>query len=311
MSDGQQRSRAWLWVLIGTASFFVFFLAIFGLLYASLRAQRGEIGGGFGDKIGVVDLEGVIIEPKDVVDDLRDFADDDSVKAIVLHVNTPGGGAAASEEIYREVLRIRDGDPERKKKPKRIVASIETVGASGGYYVSSATNKIFADNASIVGSIGVIAEWYNYGDLLKWAKLKNIVIKAGEFKDTGNPARDMTPAEQAYMQSMIDNMHTQFIAAVAVGRHMKPEDLKPIADGRVWTGQEAMALKLVDQIGDYRSAVLDTARAVGIKGDPNIVRHEKNKRTLLDLVAGTDLSQWIPDKAKLLQSNVGLYYLWK
>jgi len=309
MSDG--RSRAWLWVLIGSASFLVFFLAIFGLLYASLRTQRGDMGSAFGEKIGVVDLEGVIIEPKDVVDDLRDFADDDSIKAIVLHVNTPGGGAAASEEIYREVLRIRDGDPERKKKPKRIVAAIETVGASGGYYVSSATNKIFADNASIVGSIGVIAEWYNYGDLLKWAKLKNIVIKAGEFKDTGNPARDMTPAERAYMQGMIDNMHQQFIQAVATGRKMKVDDLKPIADGRVWTGQDAMGLKLVDQIGDFRAAVLDTARSVGIKGDPNIVRHDKNKRTLLDLLAGTDLSQWIPDRSKFLQSNVGFYYLWK
>src|ERR1041385_6940350 len=108
MSDG--RSRAWLWVLIGSASFLIFFLAIFGLLYASLRTQRGDMASAFGEKIGVVDLEGVIIEPKDVVDDLRDFADDDSIKAIVLHVNTPGGGAAASEEIYREVLRIRDGD---------------------------------------------------------------------------------------------------------------------------------------------------------------------------------------------------------
>src|ERR1041385_7192981 len=150
MSDG--RSRAWLWVLIGSASFLIFFLAIFGLLYASLRTQRGDMASAFGEKIGVVDLEGVIIEPKDVVDDLRDFADDDSIKAIVLHVNTPGGGAAASEEIYREVLRIRDGDPERKKKPKRIVASIETVGASGGYYVSSATHRIFAANASNAGS---------------------------------------------------------------------------------------------------------------------------------------------------------------
>src|SRR5208283_2282797 len=109
----------------------------------------------------------------------------------------------------------------RSQKKKRIVASIETVGASGAYYVSSATNKIFADDASIVGSIGVIAQWVNYEELMKWAKLKDITLKAGEFKDTGSPTRDMTPAERAYMQGIIDDMHVQFIHSVASGRHLK------------------------------------------------------------------------------------------
>jgi protease IV len=161
----------------------------------------------------VVDLDGVILSPEPVVGELKKFNDDSSIKAIILHINSPGGGVAASEEIYREVKRIHE------KKKKRIVASIETVGASGAYYVASASNKIYADNGSIVGSIGVIAEWVNYGDLLKWAKLKSIVFKTGEFKDTGNPARDLTPAEQAYMQSLIDNMFGQFVQAVADGRH--------------------------------------------------------------------------------------------
>src|SRR5207237_3452720 len=116
----------------------------------------------------------------------------------IIHVNTPGGGAAASEEIYQAVKRIRD------EKKKRIVAAIETVGASGGYYVSSATNKIFADQASIVGSIGVIAEWVNYGDLLHWAKMKEIILKTGEFKDTGNPTRDLTAATKEYLQALLN-----------------------------------------------------------------------------------------------------------
>ena len=175
-------------------------------------------------------------------------------------MNSPGGGAAASEEIYREVLRIRD------VKKKRIVASIETVGASGAYYVSSATNKIFADQASIVGSIGVIAEWYNYEELIKWAKLKAIVLKAGEFKDTGSPVRDMTPAERAYMQGLIDNMHGQFIHSVAEGRHMKDAEVLSLADGKVWTGEQAMPLKLIDQIGDFRAAIADTAKVCGHQG---------------------------------------------
>src|SRR6202142_3819318 len=210
MAEG--RSRIWVWFLVGGGLFALFVVAVVTLVYFSFGSRNEESFSGFGSKIAVVDLEGVIISPKQVVKQLKQFADDDSVKAIIIHVNSPGGGVAASEEIYREVKRIRD------EKKKRIVASIETVGASGAYYVSSATNKIYADNGSIVGSIGVIAEWVNYGDLLKWAKLKNVVFKTGEFKDTGNPARDVTPAEQAYMQSLIDNMFGQFVKAVADGR---------------------------------------------------------------------------------------------
>ena len=232
------------------------------------------------------------------------YADDSSIKAIIIHVDSPGGGAAASEEIYREVLRIRD----EKKKP--IVASIETVGASGAYYVSSATNKIFADNASIVGSIGVIAEWYNYEELMKWAKLQQITLKAGEFKDTGSPTRPMTPEERAYMQGLIDNMHSQFIHSVAVGRKMKDEDVRALANGKVWTGEEAMPLKLIDQIGDFRAAVDDTAKSVGIKGEPTLVRPEKERKSMLDLLFG-DVSDYLPSRAKLMETNVGFYYLWK
>jgi protease-4 len=293
-----------LWVVLGGGAFSLFLVGICTLVYISLSAKEQDGFSGFGDKIAVVDLEGVILSPKDVVEQLRKFADDDTVKAIVLHVNSPGGGAAASEEIYREVLRIRD------EKKKRIVASIETVGASGAYFVSSATNKIFADNASIVGSIGVIAQWYNYEELIKWAKLKAITLKAGEFKDTGSPTRPMTPEEQAYMQGLIDNMHAQFIHSVAVGRKMKDEDVRALANGKVWTGQEAMPLKLVDQIGDFRTAVEDTATSVGIKGEPTIVRPEKRRQGLLDLMFG-DVSEYLPDPATTLQSNVGFYYLWK
>jgi protease IV len=303
MSD-QPRSRLFLWVLLGGGAFFLFLVAIFALVYFSVRSQQKDSFGGFGDKIGVVDLEGVIITPKDVVEQLRKYGDDSSIKAIIIHVDSPGGGAAASEEIYREVLRIRD------EKKKRIVASIETVGASGAYFVSSATSKIFADNASIVGSIGVIAEWYNYEELMKWAKLQQITIKAGEFKDTGSPTRPMTPEERAYMQGLIDNMHSQFIHCVAVGRKMKDDDVRTLANGKVWTGEQAIPLKLVDQIGDFRAAIDDTAKAVGIKGEPTLVRPEKERKSMLDLLFG-DISDYLPNRAKLMETNVGFYYLWK
>ena len=300
----QPRARMFLWILLGGGVLALFLVGIFATLFLSLHTEQQDGFSGFGDKIGVVDLEGVILSPKDAVEQLRKFADDSTIKAIVLHVNSPGGGAAASEEIYREVLRIRN------EKKKRIVASIETVGASGAYYVSSASNKIYADNGSIVGSIGVIAEWVNYGDLLKWAKLKSIVFKTGEFKDTGNPARDLTPAEQAYMQSLIDNMFGQFVQAVADGRGMKFDDVKAIANGKVWTGEQALSMKLIDKVGDFQAVVRDTAKAVGISGEPTLVHPEKDRRTLLDLMLG-DVSQYLPDTEKMLEQHVGFYYLWK
>ena len=299
----EKRSRTFLWIVIGGGAFFLFVLAVFALVYVTLHAGK-DTSLAFGDKIGVVDLEGVILSPNPVVQQLKKFGDDDSIKAIILHVNSPGGGVAASEEIYREVKRIRDD------KKKRIVAAIETVGASGAYYVSSATNKIYADNGSIVGSIGVIAQWVNYGQLLQWAKLKDMTLKAGEFKDTGSPTRDMTPAEREYLQGMIDNMHGQFIKAVADGRNMKFEDVKSIANGKVWTGQQALPMKLVDQLADFQAAVDDTAKAVNIKGEPVLVRPEKDRKTLSDLLFG-DISDWIPTREKLMDQHIGFYYMWK
>ena len=176
-------------------------------------------------------------------------------------MNSPGGGVAASEEMYREVKRVRD------QKKKRIVASIETVGASGAYYVSSATNKIYADSGSVVGSIGVISEWVNYGDLMRWAQLKPEVLKVGEYKDTGDPTREMTPKERAYLQGLIDNMYGQFVKAVAEGRHAKLRHQghrrRAGLDRRTGPG-----LKMIDQIGDFEAAVDETAKSVGITGKP-------------------------------------------
>ncbi len=302
-NEGQ--SRTLLWIVIGGGAFFLFLIAVFTLVYVSMRGQRGDGFGGFGEKIAVVDIEGVIMQPKTVAEQLKRYGDDSSIKAIILHINTPGGGVAASQEMYDAVKRVRD------QKKKRIVASIETVGASGGYYVASAANKIYADPGSVVGSIGVIAQWVNYGDLMRWAKLKDVTLKAGELKDAGNPSREMTPEEKAYFQSLIDDMHGQFIHAVAEGRKMKEADVKAIANGRVWTGEQALQLKLIDQVGDFQTCVEDTAKSVGIKGEPTLVRAEKERKTVLDLLFG-DASELVPDlKAKVLQNNPSFFYLWK
>jgi protease IV len=304
MAD-QNNSRTLLWVVVGGGAFFLFLMAVFTLVYVAARSDDGtEFSGGFGSKIAVVKIEGVILEPEELLAQLKKYGEDDSIKAIVLHVNTPGGGVAASQEVHEMVKRIRD------EKKKRVVAFIESVGASGGYYIASATHKIYAEPGSIVGSIGVIAQWYNYGDLLTWAKLKDITFKAGEFKDVGSPTRDVTPAERVYLQSLIDDMHGQFINAVAEGRKLEVEEVRAIADGKVWTGQQAVSLKLVDQLGDMQSAIEETAKEVGIKGEPHIVRPTKERRTMLDLLF-SDVSDVIPGKAKLLETHVGFYYLWK
>jgi protease IV len=303
MSEG--RSRTLLWILIGGGAFFLFVLAVFSIVYLTLHAGSSESSmPSFGDRIAVVDLAGVIISPQPVVGQLKKFGDDSSIKAIILHVNSPGGGVAASEEIYREVKRLRT------EKKKKVVVSVETACASGAYYVASASDKIYANNGSIVGSIGVIAQWTSYGDLLKWAKLKDVVIKTGEFKDTGNPARDLTPSEQAYMQSLIDNMFGQFVKVVADGRGMKTEDVRAIANGKVWTGEQAKAMKLIDGLGDFETVVSETAKSVGIHGEPTLVRPERDRKTLMDLLLG-DVSQYLPDKTTMLDQHVGFYYLWK
>jgi protease-4 len=308
----QPKRSTWFWVLIGGSLFAVFLLVVVGLAFAIVRTlgggQMSSLGSGLGaglgaGNIGVIDVDGVILNAETPIDQLRKFADDGSIKAIVLHIDSPGGGAAASQEIYEEVRRIRD----EKKKP--IVASIESVGASGAYYIASGTGKIYANRASIVGSIGVIMEYTNYSDLLKWAKLKNVTIKAGDLKDAGSPTRDLTPKEQAYLQGIVDNMHSQFIADVAAGRAQPVTQIQPLATGQVWTGQQALPLHLIDSIGSFRDTLLATAKQVGISGEPNVVKPYIKRKSLLEAL--TSPGDLFPGPEKLLEKNVGFYFLWR
>ena len=219
-------------------------------------------------------------------------------------IDSPGGGAAASQEIYHEVLHIRQDDH------KMVIASVESMGASGAYYIASACDKIYANPASVVGSIGVIMEWTNYGDLLKWAKMKNITISRGDLKDAGDPTRDLTPKEEAYFQSLVDNMYGQFIHDVAVGRHTTDDKIAPLATGQVWTGEQAQPLGLIDVQGGYRVALIDTARAVGIHGEPHVVRPARDKHGLIAML-NDDADDLFPNPSQLLNRSPGFYYLWK
>jgi protease-4 len=300
----KQRSP-WFYVAVIGGSFTAICLVMSLMIWLSMRSMQGSNGIGLGNnQIAVLDIDGVILSPEAVNAQLRKFGDDSSVKAIILHINSPGGGAAASQEIYHEVLRVR------KEKHKKIVASVESVGASGAYYIASACDRIYANEASVVGSIGVIMEWMNYGDLLKWAKLKNITITAGELKDAGDPSRELTPKEQAYFQSLVDNMYSQFVHDVATGRNTTDEKIKPLATGQVWTGKQSLDLGLIDRIGGFRIALMDTAKEAGISGEPSIVRPAKNKRNLLTILTddGEDL---FPNPSQLLNRAPGFYFVWK
>ena len=303
-----QRRSGWFWAAITVMIVGAVMIAI-GLMFVSavktMVADSDSGSSSFGrDSIAVIDISGVITDADKTDKQLVKYGDDDSIKAIVLHIDSPGGGAAASQEIYHQVLRVR------QEKHKKVVASVESMGASGAYYIATACDRIYANPASVVGSIGVIMEWTNYGDLLRWAKLKNVAITHGELKDAGDPTRDLTPKEQAYFQSLVDNMYGQFVHDVAVGRHTSDDKITPLATGQVWTGEQAQPLGLIDAQGGFRLALIETARSVGINGEPNIVRPNRDKHGLLGMLSD-NAEDLFPAPSQLLNRAPGFYFLWK
>ena len=277
--------------VIGVIVLGMFAITIFTLM--SGISGNGSSGFGSGDRIAVIPIEGVIGNgtAKSVNSLLKQYGDDDRIKAIILRIDSPGGGVSDSQEIYREVKRVRE---ERKKK---VVVSMGSVAASGGYYISCPADYIFANPGTITGSIGVIAEWLNYKDLADWAKVKPVVFKTGEFKDTGSATRELTESERKYFQGLIEEMFAQFVGAIAEGRKDKGvegqkltdvEKVKLLADGRVFTGQTAKDNGLIDELGNFEDAVKYTAKEVGIKGEPTLVTPVKEREglTLLDLLLG-------------------------
>src|SRR5579884_909913 len=279
------RNRMLIWLLLGGGAFVLLVIAVLAVLLSVNSDQTADLG--FSDRIQVVDLEGEIIDSRPVIQQLQRYEDAASVRAILLNIDSPGGGVAVSQEINTEIKRLRE------KKNKIVVAYMSSTGASGAYYVACAANKIVANPGTVVGSIGVIAEWINYGDLMEWAKLKEVVFKSGEFKDTGSPTRPLTDREKVYFQSMIDDMYVQFVEAVASGRHMDIQNVRALADGRVFTGRDAKEKKLIDEIGNFQDALDLTAKLAGISGKPRLIQAGRQRVTLLD-VLGSDLSQILP-----------------
>ena len=230
-----------------------------------------------GNRIGIAELEGVILDSRSMVQKLIRLRDSDGIRAVVLRIDTPGGGVAASQEIFEAVKSIRSSG-------KPVVVSMGSVAASGGYYIACGADSILAVSGTTTGSIGVILEVPNFKGLFEKIGIRFNVIKSGIFKDTGSPYRDMTSNEKKYLQKYIDDAYNQFVDVVAENRNLKKEDVLAIADGRIFTGKQAIDLGLVDAIGDYQDAIKLAARLAGIKGKPKLFRFPKKKYTVFDIL---------------------------
>jgi protease-4 len=268
--------------------------AALGLLFVGVLSLASFLSGGSspsgplsvvgGGAVALVRIEGLLITSESVVEELNEYAEDGFVRAIVLRIDSPGGGVVASQEIFNAVRNA-------KKKGKKIVASLGSVAASGGYYVAAAADTIVANPGTLTGSIGVKMEFANVEKLLEKIGVKGMVVKAGEYKDVGSPFRDMTDPEKQLLQGVIDDVHGQFIDAVAEGRNLPATDVKAIADGRIFTGRQALALKLVDELGDLEDSVRIAGTLAGIKGKPRIVE-KKKKVPFLDYLK-EESSAWV------------------
>ena len=229
-----------------------------------------------GDKVAVIPVKGMISDSEPVIEQLKRFGKDDSVKAIVLRIESPGGGVGPSQEIYEEVKKVA------AKKP--VLTSMGALTASGGYYIACATQKLFANPGTMTGSIGVLMPFMNVRELAEKIGLRGMTVKSGEFKDIGSPLRDMKPEERALLQGVVDNVHLQFVNAVAEGRNLPREDVLRIADGRIFTGEQAKALGLVDVLGNLEDAVAEAGKMGKIPGEPRVVTPPKKKISILELL---------------------------
>ena len=251
-----------------------------------------------------LEIKGTISDSKGFIDDLNEYGKRTNVSAVIIRIDSPGGGVAASQEIYEAIKKFRE---ETKKK---VVVSMASTAASGGYYVACAADRIFANPGSITGSIGVIAQWYDYSDLLRWAKMQSIVIKSGDLKDSGSGFRPMSDEEKVYFQSLIDDMHGQFVSAISVSRNIAEEDVRLMADGRVYTGREAKEKHLIDEIGTFQDAVSALAAMAGISGEPKLLTPFKKRFSALDLLLGNAESV-LPLASVGSDSHIRFEYLWR
>lgn len=261
----------------------LFGLFVLAVLIAAIAGDSSEMSLA-AEKVAVIPIEGEILEARDTVDALKKYADNVTVKAIVIRINSPGGAIAPSQEIYSAIRRTR------ADSGKPIIASMDSMAASGGYYIAVACDEIVANPGTITGSIGVILQWFDMKELVRWAKLKPETIISAPLKDAGSPYREMTDAERHYFQGIVSQLHTQFVRDVTQGRagKLKQEDVAKLADGRIFTGEQALQLKLIDSLGSIDDAVRRAGTLAGIKGEPARLWPRRREPGFFDLLTDSE-----------------------
>jgi len=260
----------------------ILFLGIAGLLCLGSNMVNAPFSKSYasgGGNIGIIEINGMILSSKKIIQDMEIFRKEDAIKAIILRIDSPGGGIGPSQEIYREIMKAR--------KEKKILTSMGSVAASGGYYIASATNGIVANPGTLTGSIGVIMEYANIMEIVKKIGIAPVVIKSGEFKDMGSPLRGMKDSEKKIFQNLVDELHLQFVKDAATARKMGLQTMAALADGRVYTGQKAFELKLIDRLGNLDDAVRWAGEMADIKGELKPVYPREDKITFIRKLANT------------------------
>ena len=281
------RRHPYLFFLLCTASLFTFTVVFFVIVMAIgiKSAGFGGLAEGPGQKVGIVELAGVIYESDGILNQIKRFREDDTIRAIVVRINSPGGSVGPSQEIHKEIVKTRDNKP--------VVASMGAIAASGGYYVAAGADEIYANPGTITGSIGVILQYTNFRELFSKIGLSPVVIKSGEYKDMGSPVRDMTEKENQLLQAFSDQIHQQFIAAVVEGRQLEPADVEAVADGRIMSGEAAKAAGLVDHLGNLEDAVAAAGALAGIEGRIVKVYPIEKKYSVFKYFTGTSPKELI------------------
>jgi protease-4 len=266
-------------------------LVVLSIIVVAMGKDSGELSLST-HKVAIIPIEGEIFDSRDTLDALDRYAENNTVKAIVIRINSPGGAIAPSQEIYAAIRKTR------KDSGKPIVASMDSVAASGGYYIAAGCDEIVANPGTITGSIGVVLQWFDMEELVRWAKLKPETITSGPLKAAGSPYRELSEAERAYFQRIVLQLHSQFVRAVAEGRtgKLSEAEVAKIADGRVFTGEEALTLKLVDELGSIDDAVATAAKLAGIKGEPARIWPKRREPTLVDLLGDGEATKAAVEK---------------
>jgi len=259
--------------LVITGAVFVFFIVPM-ILFMFLIAGNESMP--WGEGVGLVEVEGVILDSRETVRQLIDFEKDERVRAVVLRVDSPGGVVGPSQEIYAEVKRL--------SSKKKVVVSMGSLAASGGYYIAAPASEIIANPGTITGSIGVLMKISNIEELLGKVGVKAYTLKTGKYKDSGSPLRVMTSNDKKMLEGVIYSAHNQFVRAVADGRRLPVNEVRIIADGRIFTGEQALPLKLIDRIGTYQDAVEEAGKLGGIKGEPRVIRPTGKGNSWIDML---------------------------